>query len=113
MSELEIIDYAGAMAALKNPTLAQALYDDGRVVMQDALITLHGEEHTQRRITEFGVFNRAFFRTYESEIFPRTHPPNTPNTIQSNKNFKLSSFIKNKKLNSLPSKLLTNSNPYI
>ena len=75
MSELEIIDYAGAMAALKNPTLAQALYDDGRVVMQDALITLHGEEHTQRRITEFGVFNRAFFRTYESEIFPRTLTP--------------------------------------
>ena len=75
MSELEIIDYAGAMAALKNPTLAQALYDDGRVVMQDVLITLHGEAHTQRRLIEFGVFNRAFFRTYESEIFPRTLTP--------------------------------------
>ena len=74
-TELEISDYAGAMAALKNPALAQALYDEGRVVMEDALITLHGDAHTKRRITEFGVFNRAFFRTYESEIFPRTLNP--------------------------------------
>ena len=75
MKEVHVSDYAGAMAALKQPELAQALYDDGRIVMQDALITLHGEAHSRRRLTEFAVFNRAFFRTYESEIFPRTFKP--------------------------------------
>ena len=75
MEPLMISDYAGAMAALKHADLAQGLYDDGRLVMQDALITLHGEAHTQRRLTEFGVFNRAFFRTYESQIFPQTIAP--------------------------------------
>ena len=37
--------------------------------MQDALITLHGDAHRQRRIVEMGVFGRGFFRTYAREVF--------------------------------------------
>ena len=61
--------YAGAMDALKAPALRQALYDAGARVMQDALITLHGDAHRQRRIVEMGVFGRGFFRTYAREVF--------------------------------------------
>ncbi len=67
--------YADAMAVLKHPDMAQALYDAGGAVMGDALITLHGGEHTRRRVTEFSVFGRGFFRHYEREVFPRTLAP--------------------------------------
>lgn len=56
-------------AALRDPNLAQALYDEGAVIMKDVLLTLHGEEHRQRRLLEFGVFRRNFFKYYETEIF--------------------------------------------
>lgn len=57
-------------AALKHPDLAQALYDAGQQVMGDALITLHGETHRRRRVMEFGVFSRRFFKHYEQQVFP-------------------------------------------
>ncbi len=72
---LHIDSYHGAMAALKNPALAQALYEAGGLVMNDALITLHGEEHRQRRVVEFSVFSRGFFREYERSIFPAALKP--------------------------------------
>ncbi len=75
MTGIEITTFNGAQAALKHPDLAQALYDDGKLVMEDALITLHGADHAERRAAEYGVFNRRFFRTYESETFPRTLRP--------------------------------------
>lgn len=71
----EITGYTGAQAALKHPDLVQALYDDGKLVMADALITLHGDEHARRRAVEYGVFSRAFFHRYETEIFPQTLAP--------------------------------------
>lgn len=43
--------------------------------MQDALITLHGEAHQQRRIIEFAVFSRGFFRHYEHTVFPQVMRP--------------------------------------
>jgi cytochrome P450 len=61
-----------ASAALREPRLAQALYDEGKVVMDRVLLTLHGEEHRARRLLEFRVFRRDFFRYYEQEVFPRT-----------------------------------------
>ena len=72
---LIIADYPGAMAALKHPALEQALYDAGGAVMQDALITLHGNAHSERRVVEFSVFSRRFFRFYEHEHFPATLAP--------------------------------------
>jgi cytochrome P450 len=60
-----------ALAALKNEHLAQSLYDEGKVIMDGVLLTLHGEEHRKRRVLEFRVFRRSFFRYYETEVFPR------------------------------------------
>ena len=59
-------------AALRNVNLKQALYDAGKVVMQDALVVLHGAEHARRRAVEVRVFRRNFFRYYEKELFPAT-----------------------------------------
>ncbi len=61
-----------AVAALRNPNLAQALYDEGAVIMEDVLLVLHGDAHRSRRMLEFKVFRRNFFRWYETEVFPRT-----------------------------------------
>ena len=35
--------------------------------MEDTLLTLHGEAHRTRRMLEFRVFRRSFFRWYETE----------------------------------------------
>ncbi|XWN34158.1 MAG: cytochrome P450 [Devosia sp.] len=72
MATVTIDTFEGAANALRNPDLAQALYDEGAVVMADALIVLHGEEHRKRRHMEFGIFRRNFFRWYETEVFPKT-----------------------------------------
>ncbi len=71
----KVSSYAGAMAVLKHPDLVQALYDAGASVMQDALISLHGQAHAQRRVVEFSVFNRSFFRQYQRELFPAILEP--------------------------------------
>ncbi|MCU0760578.1 MAG: cytochrome P450 [Steroidobacteraceae bacterium] len=60
-----------ALAALKNENLAQSLYDEGKVIMDGTLLVLHGEAHRARRMLEFRVFRRSFFRHYESQVFPR------------------------------------------
>ena len=67
----EIRDMQGVKDTLRNADLAQSLYDDGRAVMGDVLLTLHGEAHRQRRLTEFSVFQRGFFRHYERNVFPQ------------------------------------------
>jgi cytochrome P450 len=36
------------------------------------LLTLHGEEHAERRAVEVRVFRRNFFKFYEREVFPVT-----------------------------------------
>lgn len=70
LAQVKLTSYADAMAALKHPQLVQALYDAGSSVMGDALITLHGDAHAQRRVVEFAVFKRRFFREYQSNEFP-------------------------------------------
>lgn len=59
-----------ALAALKNEHLAQSLYDEGKVIMADTLLTLHGEAHRTRRRLELRVFRRSFFSYYEKQVFP-------------------------------------------
>lgn len=72
MRTINISEFRDAQEALKSRDLAQALYEKGGVVMDDVLISLHGEEHHKRRVTEFAVFGRGFFRYYEQEVFPPT-----------------------------------------
>lgn len=62
--------YHEAMSVLADRNMRQALYEQGGVVMDNVLLTLHGEEHRQRRLLEFKVFRKDFFQYYESQIFP-------------------------------------------
>ena len=70
--EITISDFREVQQGLRNEHLKQSLYDEGGVIMDDVLLTLHGEEHRLRRTTEFRVFGRGFFRYYENEVFPKT-----------------------------------------
>ncbi len=72
MKTVHVSEFQHAQEALKNPDLAQALYEQGGVVMEDVLVSLHGEAHHKRRVTEFAVFGRGFFRHYEQNVFPQT-----------------------------------------
>ncbi len=59
-------------AGLRHPGLKQALYDEGAVIMDGTLLTLHGEAHRRRRVLEFRVFRKDFFHWYERTVFPAT-----------------------------------------
>jgi cytochrome P450 len=72
MKTVRITRFVEAAHTLRNRHLAQALYDEGRVVMDGVLLTLHGEEHRARRQLENRVFRREIFHAYEREIFPPT-----------------------------------------
>ena len=72
MRILNFSGYEDVAGALRHADLAQALYDEGAVIMRGVLLTLHGPAHHARRALEFRVFRRDFFRHYGTEIFPRT-----------------------------------------
>ena len=63
--------YAAVEDALKQRDLKQSLYDEGGILMDKVLVTLHGNEHRHRRAVESQVFRRNFFRYYEDEVFPK------------------------------------------
>lgn len=67
-----VTDSRHISAGLRNPDLQQALYDEGGVIMDSTLLVLHGDAHHKRRILEFGVFRKDFFRWYEQTVFPNT-----------------------------------------
>lgn len=56
--------------ALRLTDLKQSLYDEGKILMDKVLVTLHGDEHRQRRSVESQLFRRNFFRVYENDVFP-------------------------------------------
>ena len=62
--------YKDVEAALRQNDLKQALYDEGGILMDKVLVTLHGEEHRNRRAIESQLFRRNFFRYYENDVFP-------------------------------------------
>ena len=70
MRRIELTGYRACEDALKQPDLKQALYDEGAIVMDRVLVTLHGDEHRTRRLAEMSVFRRDFFRHYEREVIP-------------------------------------------
>lgn len=67
-----VTDIGQISAGLRHPDLKQALYDEGAVIMEGTLLTLHGEAHRRRRILEFRVFRKDFFHWYEQTVFPAT-----------------------------------------
>ena len=72
LTKFETSSYETIKSALVNRDLKQALYDEGKVIMDGVLLTLHGDEHRKRRKLEHRVFQRDFFRYYEQELFPKT-----------------------------------------
>jgi cytochrome P450 len=71
MSTITITGYREANQALALPDLKQSLYDEGAVLMDRVLVTLHGEEHRVRRLIEMKIFKKDFFQYYEHEVLPR------------------------------------------
>jgi cytochrome P450 len=57
-------------AAFRHPALRQALYDEGAVITEGVLLTLHGEAHLERRRLESRVLKADVFRAYERELVP-------------------------------------------
>ena len=62
--------FRGVEQALRQTDLKQSLYDEGGILMDKVLVTLHGDEHRTRRTIESQLFRRNFFRYYESDVFP-------------------------------------------
>ena len=56
--------------ALRINDLKQSLYDEGKILMDKVLVTLHGDKHRQRRSIESQLFRKNFFRVYENQVFP-------------------------------------------
>jgi cytochrome P450 len=72
MTTVTVGTFEAAAQTLRNRDLAQALYDEGGVIMEDVLLTLHGDAHRDRRRLENRVFRRETFRYYEREVIPAT-----------------------------------------
>ena len=61
MTQFKISDYETIKNAMVNRDLKQALYDEGKVIMDGVLLTLHGEEQQKRRKLEQKVVQRDNF----------------------------------------------------
>ncbi|MGO4388699.1 cytochrome P450 [Microvirga sp. 2YAF29] len=70
MNERVVTDYHEITRVLADRSMRQALYDEGGVVMDSVLLTLHGPEHHKRRVLEFSILRKDYFAYYEAEIFP-------------------------------------------
>jgi cytochrome P450 len=70
MSTINVSGYREANQTLCIPDLKQSLYDEGRVLMDRVLVTLHGEDHRSRRLLEMRIFKKDFFQYYETEVLP-------------------------------------------
>ena len=67
---VKLSQYRDVIAALQDPTLRQGLYDDGQVIMDSVLLTLHGDAHRIRRRLEQKLFTRPNIRFYETQVIP-------------------------------------------
>ena len=70
MATVNVTGYREANQALALADLKQSLYDEGRVLMDRVLVTLHGEEHRARRLLEMRIFKKDFFHYYEKQVLP-------------------------------------------
>lgn len=72
MAVHEALTYADCSSALRAGELRQSLYDAAALMMERALVCLHGQEHRARRQEEGKVFRKDFFYRYEKDALPRT-----------------------------------------
>ena len=70
--DVRVTTWTGVRDALRHRALRQALYDEGGVVMDDCLLTLHGPDHRDRRRLENRLFRREVFAEWELEVLGPT-----------------------------------------
>lgn len=63
--------FAHVEPTLRLPDLKQALYDGDPVFLTTAVVSLHGDEHKEKRRVVQSLFTREFFRQYQNNVFPR------------------------------------------
>ncbi len=67
---IRLTTYVEARDAYRQRDLRQALYDEGRALMDGVIVNLHGDAHLARRRLENRLFRRDTFEFYESEVIP-------------------------------------------
>ena len=72
METVSLTSYDEVLDALRHRSLRQALYDEGRALMNDVVVNLHGSEHRDRRRMENRLFRRDVFMYYEREVLEQT-----------------------------------------
>jgi cytochrome P450 len=71
MTEITLTRYEDVQQVFRRRNFKQALYDEGGVIMRDALLTLHGDEHRARRRLENRLFRREIFKFYDAQLVPQ------------------------------------------
>ncbi len=72
MSDIEVQSFGGCVHALRQADLRQSLYDEAALMMERAVVNLHGAEHRARRGVEAVMFRKDIFLHYEKNILPQT-----------------------------------------
>lgn len=70
-SSVRFTGFYDAREVLRSREMRQALYDEGKGLMRDVIVTLHGDEHRARRRLENRLFRRDTFAYYEREVLPQ------------------------------------------
>lgn len=68
----EVTGFEACVEALRQPNLRQSLYDEAALMMEHALVNLHGPEHRARRGAEAMMFRKDIFLDYERNVLPQT-----------------------------------------
>lgn len=68
---IRLTTYADARDAYRQKDLRQALYDEGRALMDGVIVNLHGADHLARRRLENRLFRRDTFAWYETDVIPQ------------------------------------------
>lgn len=69
---LEVTSFEDCLSAFRHKDLKQSLYDEAALMMEKALVNLHGMEHRKRRTQETKVFKKNYFHYYEKTNLPKT-----------------------------------------
>jgi len=75
MESVEVKGYNDAFTTLTHRDLAQSLYDESAIIMQEVILTIDGNDHVKRRKTEFHLFRKDISRNYEQVDFPKILDP--------------------------------------
>jgi cytochrome P450 len=72
VTTVRLSTYAEGREAIRHRDLRQALYDEGATLMDDVIVNLHGQAHTDRRRLENRLFRRDTFLLWERDVIPPT-----------------------------------------